>query len=226
MTAMDVDSPEAFLPGGNVKGCRDNAWMADVLVLVAHPDLARSRVSRALVAAARSLPADDVEVRDLYALYPDYLIDVEAEQRALAAARTVVWVHPVQWYTMPALMKLWLDEVFAFGWAYGPGAHALAGKCVWLVASTGGPEYSYLPGGSNGRPFEDFLPAYAQTAAIVGMRFLEPRIFHGAHRAPEAEVQAFARGFARRLSELAHEARAPAAPHLPTVDADERRVAG
>jgi glutathione-regulated potassium-efflux system ancillary protein KefF len=199
--------------------------MADVLVLVAHPDLARSRVSRALARAARTRPAAEVEVRDLYALYPDYLIDVEAEQRALEAARTVVWVHPIQWYSMPALMKLWLDEVLAFGWAYGPGAQALCGKCVWLVASTGGPETSYLPGGSNGRPFEDFLPAYAQTAQIVGMRFLEPRIFHGAHRASEAELQAFARGFGRRLDELAHEARTQAAPRLPAVGADERRVA-
>jgi len=198
--------------------------MADVLVLVAHPDLARSRVNRALAAQARLLPSEAVEVRDVYALYPDYVIDVEAEQAALAQARTVVWVHPVQWYSMPALMKLWLDEVFAFGWAYGPDAQALAGKCVWLVASTGGPEASYLPGGSNGRPFEDFLPAYAQTAAIVGMRFLEPRIFHGAHRAPQAEVQAFARSFARRLAELAREARPPAVPHLPTVGTDERRV--
>jgi len=80
--------------------------MADVLVLLAHPDLARSRVNRALAAQARLLPSDMVEVRDIYALYPDYVVDVEAEQAALAAARTVVWLHPIQWYSMPALMKL------------------------------------------------------------------------------------------------------------------------
>jgi len=222
-TAPGSSAGARRLPDGNGKRCRDNARMADVLVLVAHPDIARSRVNRALAWAARTLPAGDVEVRDLYALYPDYVIDIEAEQRALAPARTIVWVHPIQWYSMPALMKLWLDEVFAFGWAYGPGARALAGKCAWLVVSTGGAETSYLPGGSNGRPFEDFLPAYAQTAAIVGMRFLEPRIFHGAHRASDAEVQAFARGFARRLDELAHEARAQASPRMPAVGSDERR---
>ncbi len=67
-----------------------------------------------------------VEVRDLYALYPDYLIDVAAEQAALAPARLVVWQHPIHWYGMPPLMKLWLDEVFAFGWAYGPGGTGAA----------------------------------------------------------------------------------------------------
>src|SRR4051812_27223967 len=157
--------------------------MADVLVLVAHPDLARSRVNRALAAQARLLPSEAVELRDVYALYPDYVIDIEAEQAALAQARTVVWVHPIQWYSMPALMKLWVDEVLAFRWAYGPGGRALAGKCLWLAASTGGVETSYQKLGSADHPFEPFLAPYRQTAEMVGMRFLDPLIFHGAHRA-------------------------------------------
>ena len=197
--------------------------MADVLVLVAHPDIARSRVNRALAAQARLLPDDAVEVRDLYALYPDYLIDIEAEQAALAAARAVVWVHPVQWYAMPALMKLWVDDVLAFGWAYGPGGRALAGKCLWLVASTGGVEASYKELGDE-TGFERFLPPYRQTAAMAGLRFLDPLIFHGAHRAEAHEVHAHAHAFAQRLLALAGEARATAAAPQPAVAADERRV--
>jgi len=204
---------------------RHNGSMADVLVLVAHPDIARSRVNRALAAQARLLPSEAVEVRDVYALYPDYVIDVEAEQAALAAARTVVWVHPIQWYSMPALMKLWVDEVLAFRWAYGPGGHALAGKCLWLAASTGGTEASYQDKGSNGHPFERFLPAYRQTAELVGMRFLDPLLFHGAHRADTHAVHAHAHAFAQRLLALAGEARAGTAAPAPEVAADERRTA-
>jgi glutathione-regulated potassium-efflux system ancillary protein KefF len=198
--------------------------MADVLVLVAHPDLARSRVNRALAAQARLLPSEAVEVRDIYALYPDYVIDAEAEQAALAAARTLVWVHPIQWYSMPALMKLWLDEVLAFRWAYGPGGRALAGKCLWLVASTGGTAASYQDGGSNGQPFELFLPAYRQTAELVGMRFLDPLLFHGAHRADAHAVHAHAHAFAQRLLALAGEARPGSVAAPPEVAADERRI--
>ncbi len=198
--------------------------MADVLVLVAHPDIARSRVNRALLAQARLLPAEEVEVRDLYALYPDYVIDVEAEQAALAAARAVVWVHPVQWYAMPALMKLWLDDVLAFRWAYGPGGRALVGKCLWLVVSTGGTEASYAEAGSNRQSLEAFLPAYRQTAALVGLRFLEPLVFYGAHKAETHAVHAHAHAFAQRLLALAGEARASAAAAPPEVAADERRV--
>ena len=198
--------------------------MADVLVLVAHPDIARSRVNRALAAQARLLPSEAVEVRDLYALYPDYVIDIQAEQAALAQARTIVWVHPVQWYAMPALMKLWLDDVLAFRWAYGPGGRALAGKCLWLVVSTGGAETSYERQGEHGHAFDRFLPAYSQTAEMVGMRFLDPLVFHGAHRAQAHEVHAHAHAFAERLLALAREARADAAPPQPAVAPDERRI--
>jgi glutathione-regulated potassium-efflux system ancillary protein KefF len=198
--------------------------MADVLVLVAHPDIARSRVNRALAAQARLLPSADVEVRDLYALYPDYVIDIEAEQAALAAARAVVWLHPVQWYSMPALMKLWMDDVLAFRWAYGPGGRALVGKCLWLVVSTGGVEASYRQQGGAEAPFERFLPPYRQTAQMVGMRFLDPLVFHGAHRAEAHELHAHAHAFALRLQALADEARANGAPAQPDVAADERRV--
>ncbi len=211
-------------PDVNRACTRHNVAMADVLVLVAHPDIARSRINRALAAQARLLPSDAVEVRDLYALYPDYLIDIEAEQAALAQARSVVWLHPVQWYSMPALMKLWVDEVLAFRWAYGPGGRALAGKCLWLVVSTGGTESSYQSAGSNGHAFESFLPAYRQTADLVGMRFLDPLVFYGAHRAEAHEVHAHAHAFAQGLEALAGEARASAVEAQPEVAPDERRV--
>ena len=196
--------------------------MADVLVILAHPDMARSRVNRALAGAARALPAQEVEVRDLYALYPDFVIDIEAEQACLQRARTVVWVHPFHWYGMPALMKLWVDDVFAFGWAYGHAGHALAGKCLWLVVSTGGPESAYSEHGNNARPFSAFLPPYMQTAALVGMTFLEPTVFHGAHRSDDAHIRAHAERFAGRLQDLVHEARAAGAPPLPAIADDER----
>ena len=180
---------------------------ADVLVLVAHPQLEQSRANRLLLRAAAALAAGSdkrgtprIAVRDLYTLYPDYLIDVSAEQAALAAARLVVWQHPIHWYHMPALMKLWVDDVLAFGWAYGPTGHALQGKDLWLVASTGGAEDSYRPESYNRYFFDAFLPPYEQTAALCGMRFLPPMLLHGAHKASEEQLRAHAAVFAERLA--------------------------
>ena len=66
-------------------------------------------------------------------------LDVLLEQARAGAAQLVVLLHPIQWDSMPALMKLWLDEVLTYGWAYGSGT-ALRGKDLWLVATTGGSE--------------------------------------------------------------------------------------
>ena len=181
--------------------------MAPVLVLTAHPDLRLSRVNGLLLEGARELAAragGALEVRDLYALYPDYLIDVAAEQAACERARLIVWQHPIHWYSMPPLMKLWVDEVLALGWAYGAGpdgrpARALGGRDLWLVASTGGPESAYSPRGYNRYFFDAFLPPYEQTAALCGLRFLPPLLLHGALAASREAVEAHAHSYVERL---------------------------
>ena len=175
-----------------------NGSAAGVYVLAAHPHMRDSRVNRRLVQAAHAVAG--VAVQDLYGRYPDYDIDAAAEQALAAQARLVVLLHPVQWYSMPPLLKLWLDEVLAYGWAYGPGGDALRGKDLWLVATTGGAEQSYHPAGYNRYFFDAFLPPYEQTAALCGMRFLPPLVLHGAHRAGEDEVQAHVDVFAERLA--------------------------
>lgn len=172
---------------------------ADILVLVAHPAMEQSRVNRRLMQAAATASAR-VVVRDLYALYPDYLIDIDAEQALLASAKLIVWQHPIQWYSMPPLMKLWVDEVLSFGWAYGPGSTALRGKDLWLAATTGGLQESYHPDSYNRYFFDAFMPPYEQTASLCGMRFLPPLRLHGAHRADDAEVDAHLAVYAQRLS--------------------------
>jgi glutathione-regulated potassium-efflux system ancillary protein KefF len=172
----------------------------DILVLVAHPSMATSRVNRRLKKAARQA-GPRVALRDLYRLYPDYLIDVQAEQAALAQAKLVVWQHPIHWYGPPPLMKLWFDDVLTFRWAYGPGGHALRGKDVWLVTTTGGSQGSYRPDRYNRYFFDAFLPPYEQTAVLCGMRFLPPLVLHGAHRATDPELAAHVDVYGERLQQ-------------------------
>ena len=192
--------------------------MARILVLCAHPHLEHSRVTRALARAAGSAALTGLEVRDLYALYPDYLIDVAAEQAVLGQADLLVWLHPVHWYGMTPLLKLWTDDVLAFGWAYGPGGTALRGKDLWLVTSTGGSAKAYRPDGLNRYFFDAFLPPYEQTAQLVGLRFLPPMVLHDAHRLSDAEVEAQAETFVARLASYPDW---PEIEDLPACDAPE-----
>jgi glutathione-regulated potassium-efflux system ancillary protein KefF len=188
-TALNTDAN----PGAS----QSLATSRDIYIVAAHPSWRESNVNRPMMEAAKDLPR--VALQDLYSSYPDYAIDVAAEQAALARAKLVVLLHPIQWYSMPALQKLWLDEVFTYGWAYGIEASALEGKDLWLVASTGGPESSYHPQGYNRYFFDAFLPPYEQTAALCGMRFLPPMVMHGAQSASREAVAQHVSMFVERL---------------------------
>lgn len=198
-----------------------------ILVLAAHTNWRESRVNRQLLQAAEAV--ERVRVHDLYSRYPDYDIDVAAEQAAAQAAALIVLLHPIQWYSMPSLQKLWLDEVLTYGWAYGPDGSALQGKDLWLVATTGGPESSYHPQGYNRYFFDAFLPPYEQTAALCGMRFLPPLVLHGARSASDEAVARHVAIFQERLGtypqwpELAELEQCPAC-EVPAGDRPRRAV--
>lgn len=178
---------------------RRNSAAGVILVVSAHPYPDRSIANRALSSAIADLGG--VERRSLYELYPDLCVDAEAEQRALVEAHTVVWQHPLYWYSVPALLKLWFEKVLARGWAYG-SARALAGKaCLW-VATTGGELDAYASDRPHGEPFDEFEPPVRQTARFCGMRWLEPMIVHGAHQLSSAELAARGAEYRARLVSL------------------------
>lgn len=166
-----------------------------VLVQVFHPELSRSRINGAWAEAAREAGA---EVRDLYALYPGFGIDVAREQAECEAADRIVFQHPLHWYSAPALMKKWLEDVLQFGWAYG-GPDKLAGK-EWLSAvSVGAAESEYAEQGTRGRTIEQFLYPYEAAARFCAMVHLPPFVQFGSGYADDAEILESARRYAGRL---------------------------
>ncbi len=168
-----------------------------ILVILAHPYPRRSRACAALLDAIRDLPA--LEVRSLYDLYPDFDVDRAAEQAALERARLVVWLHPVFWYTAPALMKHWFEEVLVRGFAYGPGGAALTGKDVLWAPTAGGDEVAYSEEGRHHHPFEAFAPVVEQTARYCGMNWLAPFVLRGAHEVDAEALAASGRELRSRL---------------------------
>jgi len=175
--------------------------MSSVLVLYAHPAPHKSRINRRLAAAAREVPG--VMVRDLYELYPDFLIDVEEEQRLLAEHDVIVLQHPFYWYSAPALVKEYLDLVLTYGWAYGEGGTALKGKIMLQAISAGGPEEVYGPQGRNRFTIRQLLAPFDQTAHLCGMRYLAPHVIHGANQlAHAADIQPHVQRFTRLLAAL------------------------
>jgi len=168
-----------------------------ILVVYAHPHHTRSIAQRGLLEGIAGLPS--VTVHPLYDRYPDFDIDVAAEQALLAQARLVVWQHPIYWYSPPALLKQWFEVVLMHGWAYGEGGTALAGKdCLW-VTTTGAPEDGYTDNGLHAHPFESFVPVVKQTAQFCRMRWLDPVVVHGAHRIDSSDLARHAAAYRTRL---------------------------
>jgi glutathione-regulated potassium-efflux system ancillary protein KefF len=173
---------------------------AMICLVYAHPYPDRSRGNRELIARVRDLP--ELSLRSLYDLYPDFAIDVEAEQAELVRADLIVFQHPIYWYSVPGLLKHWFDKVLARGFAYGEGGRALVGKrCLW-VATTGGDPASYAPGAPHGRAFDEYVPPIEQTALFCGMHWEKPLIIHGVHRISEESLHAYADEYRGRLSAL------------------------
>lgn len=171
-----------------------------VLILFAHPALHRSRMNSAMMEAVRDL--EGVTIHDLYEEYPDYHIDVSAEQKLLLEHDVIVWQHPFYWYSAPALMKEWLDVVLEYGFAYGDEGKALNGKQVLSALTTGGPEEAYQPDGPNRFTMRELLAPFDQTAHLCGMTYLEPFILHAVNRYTPQEVKAASQSYRKRIQQL------------------------
>jgi glutathione-regulated potassium-efflux system ancillary protein KefG len=156
------------------------------LVIVAHPHLASSRVTAHLADAIRDL--DHVTVHDIAATYPDGRIDVPREQQLLREHEAIAWQFPWHWYSVPGVLKSWIDQVLEYGFAYGPGGTALHGKNLQLVTSTGGPAHSYGPDGHNRFTIAELLRPIDATAHLTGMRLATPLILFGARTASDEDL--------------------------------------
>jgi len=180
------------------------AEAARILVVFAHPAVERARINPSLLDAAAAVPG--VAIRDLYELYPDFTVDVGAEQAALAEARLVVLQFPLYWFAAPALLKEWTDQVLTRGFAYGPGGAALAGKGLLCAVSTGADEAGFRPRGPFGARVEAYLAPFQQTARVCGMDWLDPFVVHAAAVAGDGELAAAAARYRARLQGLATQA--------------------
>lgn len=147
--------------------------------------------------------------------------DVEAEQRKILAADAVILLFPLWWYSMPAIMKGWVDRVWAFGLAYGYqgagntyryGEGGFAPKRALLAVSVGGPEQDYSSRGING-PLEQLLfPITHGTLFYPGMQVLPTFAVYAAVNIDAQGMAAAAAAWRSRVERLFDAAPIPFRP--------------
>ena len=71
--------------------------MSKILVIAGHPDYKHSVANRAVLDEFHKL-VPDAEIVYLDALYPDFNIDVDKEQKRISDADIVIFQFPFWWY--------------------------------------------------------------------------------------------------------------------------------
>jgi NAD(P)H dehydrogenase (quinone) len=136
--------------------------------------------------------------------------DVIAEQEKLRWADAVIFQFPYWWFSMPAMMKGWVERVFVYGFAYGVGGtnHLrygdgnLKGKRAMLSITIGGSERDYSERGINGAIADLLFPIHHGILFFPGMTVLPPFLVYGAGRLTLESYEAVAEDYKQRLLTL------------------------
>ena len=144
----------------------------------------------------------------------DLTADVKAEQAKLLWADALILQFPLWWYSMPAILKGWVDRVYAYGFAYGVGEHSdrhwgdrfgdgvFKGKRAMLIVTTGGWAEHYAPRGING-PIDDLLfPINHGILHYPGFDVLPPFVAYRVDRLDEARFALIAEALRERMRTL------------------------
>ncbi len=148
------------------------------LLILGHPDLEKSLANKTIVEKLENSIAD-LEIRNLSRLYPDFCINVQAEQEALLRHQTIIFQYPLYWYNMPAVLKHWFDLVFEYQFAYGSQGDKLKGKHFIPSFTVGAPASEYHTLGEHHFRIQEFCKNIEQTAYYAQMKYIEPFYFHG-----------------------------------------------
>ena len=133
--------------------------------------------------------------------------DLAREQQRFLKADLVVWVYPIWWGGMPAILKGWFDRVLAYGFAYADGRRFDTGffpqKRGLQCLSTGGTQQRFSPEGVYGDIHQVLWPSQRLMIEYLGMHALEPFVAYGAPRVDAETRQAYLRQWRARLGEIA-----------------------
>jgi putative NADPH-quinone reductase len=175
------------------------------LIILAHPNYDSSFANKTIIEELQS-NGQEHEIRNIHRLYPDYKINVQAEQEALLRHQTILLQYPFYWLNLPAILKLWIDEVFQYQFAYGSQGDKLKGKNLIPSFTVGAAEKEYRVSGKHHLRIYEFCKSLEQTAYYTQMNYIDPVCFFGASLLVEGykkeDIQRNAKQHAQRINSI------------------------
>jgi putative NADPH-quinone reductase len=106
--------------------------------------------------------------------------DIPRIQQEMEGHAAIVLVFPYHWYSMPYLLKRFIDEVFTYEWSYAAaGKMALRDKKLYVLTTLGAGQADHQRGGFNHYSVVESLLPLRMTANITAMHFMEPCVIYG-----------------------------------------------
>ncbi|GLO79880.1 NAD(P)H-dependent oxidoreductase [Sulfitobacter pontiacus] len=187
--------------------------MTKTLILAFHRDLTKSKANAALLKAAEAV--EGVEIVDVQARYPDGLIDwtrdTPAEAARLLAADRLVFQFPIQWYSVPPLMKTWLDAVLTVMYYIKAEelGDRLVGTPLMIAATAGNVPTAYARDGGNHYTIDEIMTPLKATAHRCGLPWHEPYVVFEADRLDAAQLDTAGAAYVRKLEDFVAATPAP-----------------
>jgi NAD(P)H dehydrogenase (quinone) len=140
--------------------------------------------------------------------------DIAAEQEHLLWADAMIFQFPMWWFSMPAILKGWVERVFAFGFGYGVGVHegerwgerygegTLLGRRAMVSVTIGGRAPHYSDRGVNGALDDILFPIQHGILFYPGISVLPPFTVYQSDGLRTEQWPAIAEAFKARLDGL------------------------
>lgn len=131
--------------------------------------------------------------------------DIVVEQDKVFWCDLMIWQFPLWWFSAPAILKGWVDKVFAMGRFYDNGkiyeAGLLKGKKALLSITAGGPEKNYVEA-KYGTTNEILHPIQTGILEFVGFSVLQSEIHFSIERITDEERKAILEKWENRLKNI------------------------
>lgn len=132
--------------------------------------------------------------------------ELKAHMNLLEWCDILVFNFPLWWFAMPAILKGWVDRVFAMGFVYGGGKGVydtgiFKDKTAFLCITTGGPEQAYN-GGKNGHLDQILFPIQHGIFYFTGMTVLPPFIAFSPARKTQEERETMLNDYSNYLTHM------------------------
>ncbi|MBX9647046.1 MAG: NAD(P)H-dependent oxidoreductase [Xanthobacteraceae bacterium] len=135
-----------------------------------------------------------------------FVPELQAEMDKVDWCDVMIFQFPIWWLSLPAILKGWVDRVFAVGRAYGGGrffdSGRFVGKRAMCSLTVGGPAEVYSDVGVYVSIDQILFPIHRGVFAFTGFTVIEPFVVYGPNRIAEDERRTYLTRYRQRLLSL------------------------